>query len=67
MKMSAGDQDLSRMQVKCCKSLVKKEGTEQKKQDKGLNKEVWNAEGNLGMLVYSIFQYDNYTTVHKMP
>lgn len=26
---------------------------------KGLNKEVWNAEGNLGMLVYSIFQYDN--------
>lgn len=32
MKMSAGDQDLSRMQVKCCKSLVKKEGTEQKKQ-----------------------------------
>lgn len=31
MKMSAGDQDLSRMQVKCCKSLDKKQGTDQKK------------------------------------
>lgn len=30
-KMSAGDQDKSRMQVKCCKSLGKKQGADQKK------------------------------------
>lgn len=32
----------------------------------GLCNEVWNAEGQQGMLVYSIFQYNNSATSNKM-
>lgn len=34
-------------------------------QDKGLNKQVWNAKGEQGMLIYSI-QYDNYATLYLL-
>lgn len=39
---------------------------EKNTQDKGPKKEVWNAKDEQGILVYSIFQYDNYATLHIM-